>query len=105
MPIVSTPDPPYVAVIFTSVLVDDPVGYAETMAHMEALVQRQPGYLGLESARDEIGVSVSYWSSEDDARAWKQVAEHALAQERGKREWYESYRLRMATVTREYGQP
>jgi heme-degrading monooxygenase HmoA len=100
----STPRPPYTAVIFTSVRTDvDDLGYAETAAEMERLAAEQPGYLGIETARDALGITVSYWASVEHARAWKAVAEHRLAQQRGRETWYRAYRVRVATVEREYG--
>ena len=98
-----TPEPPYVAVIFSNVQTSDLDGYDETAARMEELAAAQPGYLGFESARSGLGISVSYWTTEDDARAWKRVAEHAEAQRRGKTQWYADYRVRIARVEREYG--
>lgn len=97
-----TPDPPYTAVVFSSIRTPVESGYAETAAQMEELAARQPGYLGIESARSALGITVSYWSTHAAAKAWKQVAEHRLAQQRG-REWYRAYRVRIATVEREYG--
>lgn len=70
---------------------------------MVALAMDQRGFLGIESARDEIGITVSYWADEEAARAWKQVAEHLVAQRRGRDLWYSDYRVRVATVHREYG--
>ena len=101
--IASTPEPPYTAVIFTSVSSADNAGYGATAARMYELAQQQPGYLGAESAREAIGITVSYWATEDDARAWKRVLEHAEAQRIGRERWYEQYSVRVATVTREYG--
>lgn len=99
-----TPPPPYTAVIFTSLRTEqDADGYATTAARMEELAAEQPGYLGLESARSGLGITVSYWASAADARAWKRVAEHVLAQEAGRDRWYRGYRVRIATVEREYG--
>lgn len=100
----ATPEPPYVAVIFTSVLVEDR-GYAAMSARMADLAAQQPGYLGLESVRDGdgVGITVSYWQDERAAAAWKQVGEHLIAQERGRASWYADYRVRVATVSREYG--
>jgi heme-degrading monooxygenase HmoA len=71
---------------------------------MDALARTQPGFLGVESVRDEtrFGMTVSYWSTPDDARSWKAVTAHLEAQRRGKAEWYESYRVRIATVERAY---
>jgi heme-degrading monooxygenase HmoA len=101
--IADTPQPPYVAVVFTSVRSGDEDGYARTAARMNELVRRQPGYLGMESARDELGITVSYWADEHAARAWKSVAEHLLAQRLGRERWYADYRVRVAVVQREYG--
>lgn len=102
--IAATPDPPYTAVIFTSVRRGgDEDGYGELASAMEALVAEQPGYLGHESARDTLGITVSYWRSEADARAWKQVAAHLAAQQRGREDLYAAYRVRVARVEREYG--
>lgn len=97
---------PVVAVIFSSVRTeDDDEGYGATADRMEDLARQQPGFVGIESARgeDRFGITVSYWASEADARAWKQVAEHLGAQRLGRERWYRSYRTRIATVTREYG--
>lgn len=101
--IADTPRPPYVAVIFTSLRTPGDDGYAETAVAMGDLARQQDGYLGLESVREELGVTVSYWRDEDAARRWKQVAEHLVAQRRGLDSWYRDYRVRVATVTREYG--
>jgi heme-degrading monooxygenase HmoA len=101
--IASTPEPPYVAVIFTSVRAADEDGYASTAAEMAALAAAQPGYLGMETARSGVGITVSYWVSEADARAWKRVHAHLTAQRLGRERWYEAYEVRIATVTRAYG--
>ena len=104
--IAETPEPPYVAVIFTSLRTDaDDAGYEAMAAEMERLAAAQPGYLGLESARgaDRLGITVSYWRRAEDARAWKAVAEHLGAQRLGRERWYRAYRVRVAEVAREYG--
>ena len=101
--IADTPEPPYVAVIFTNLQSDDVDGYGEMADRMETLAQEQPGYLGFESARSGLGIAVSYWATDDDARAWKRVAEHAEAQRLGRERWYADYRVRVARVEREYG--
>ncbi|QKT07486.1 antibiotic biosynthesis monooxygenase [Gordonia sp. X0973] len=104
--IARTPPPPYVAVVFTSIRTqEDADGYAAMAEDMDLLAARQPGYLGVESARDTegFGITVSYWSDEGAARAWKAVAEHLGAQRLGRDKWYAAYRVRVATVTREYG--
>src|SRR3954451_3093057 len=102
----ATPSPPYVAVVFTSVRRDESGdGYAASADRMEELAALQAGYLGIESVRgaDGSGITVSYWADDDSARAWKAVAEHAEVQRVGRDRWYAGYRVRVATVEREYG--
>ena len=102
------PAPPYTAVIFSAQrTTEDDEGYLATAARMEELARSQPGYLGIESARnrDGFGITVSYWRTPADARSWKAVAEHAAAQERGRSTWYEAYDVRVATVERAYPDP
>ena len=105
MTIASTPEPPYTAVIFTSLRTEGDQGYDVMSARMEELAAQQPGYLGIESARDGLGITVSYWVDDAAAGAWKQVTEHAVAQARGQQAWYADYEVRVATVTRAYGHP
>ncbi len=97
------PPPPYYAVIFTSrrdARPDD--GYAETAARMEDLAREQPGFLGVESARgaDGLGITVSYWATEDAVRQWGRHAEHLLAQRFGRERWYTWFALRVCRVER-----
>lgn len=102
--IARTPAPPYVAVVFTSVASGDAEGYAAMAEAMDALVAGQDGYLGHESARaDGLGLTVSYWRDEEAALAWKRVGAHLGAQRLGRERWYASYRVRVATVTRDHG--
>ncbi len=104
--IAQTPEPPYTAVIFTSVKTgDDLDGYAAMAAKMDALAAEQPGYLGIESAGNSPSITVSYWAEEFDAQNWKQVADHLGAQALGKKRWYADYMTRVATVHRAYGHP
>lgn len=96
---------PYIAVIFTSrrTALDDE-GYQRASIQMTELSARQPGFRGIESVRnsDGVGITVSYWDTEQDARAWKRNAEHLVIQQAGRHRWYDSYRTRITTVTREY---
>ncbi len=101
----ATPEPPYYAVIFTSVrAITDPEGYARMAKAMAALAATQPGYLGEESARgdDRVGITVSYWRDEASIAAWKRVAAHTVAQREGRASWYEDYIVRVVRVERAY---
>jgi heme-degrading monooxygenase HmoA len=102
------PEPPYYAVIFSSLRnADDEAGYAAAAQRMLDLAAQQPGFLGAESARgtDGFGITVSYWASERDISAWKHQAEHAATRAHGRRHWYEHFELRVAKVERAYGKP
>lgn len=93
------------AVIFSSHRQGGDDGYEEVSRRMEELARDQPGFLGMDSVRDVngYGITVSYWTDEASIGAWKSNAEHLLAQERGRREWYSEYRVRVARVERSYG--
>ena len=97
-----TPQPPYYAVIFTSVRTDVAEGYGDTASRMVELAHNQPGFLGVESARDSLGITVSYWDSLEAIRNWKQHAEHLIAQQTGRDRWYEVYKTRICKVERDY---
>ena len=102
MAIATTPTPPYYAVIFTSIRTELDVDYNETSERMRVLAEMQEGFLGFESARQDIGISVSYWSSLDAIKAWRENIQHRHAQSRAK-DWYQQYRVRVCRVEREYG--
>jgi len=98
----NTPAPPYYAVIFTSILSDDNQGYAETADLMVTLARQQPGFLGMESAREEVGITVSYWRTLDAIKAWKQQSDHLIAQQKGRETWYQDFAVRISKVEHEY---
>lgn len=100
--IANTPPPPYYAVIFTSLRTDVVEGYGDTATRMVELAHEQPGFLGVESAREGLGITVSYWESLDAIRAWKHQAEHQMAQQTGRNQWYEAYKTRICKVERDY---
>jgi heme-degrading monooxygenase HmoA len=103
--IADTPEPPYYAVIFSSLHGDDTEGYAATAARMEELAELQPGYLGHESVREELGITISYWKDLESIRRWKAHAEHREARRLGRERWYSDYKIRIARVERDYGKP
>ena len=101
--IARTPEPPYYAVIFTSLRTEGDAGYAAMAVEMDELAKRQPGYLGIESAREQVGITVSYWQSLDDISRWRRDVEHLVAQRLGREQWYRAYAVRIARVERAYG--
>lgn len=100
--IAETAGPPYYAVILTSVRNEGEAGYAAMAERMVALAARQPGFLGMESAREGIGITVSYWADLDSIRAWKDGTEHREAQRMGRERWPACFRVRVAKVERDY---
>jgi len=101
----TTPEPPYYAVIFASLRHDsDESAYQRTAARMLELAARQPGFLGVDSARSNgLGITVSYWQDEEAIKAWKHQVEHTQARRMGREKWYREYSLRVARVERTYG--
>ena len=94
---------PYYAVIFTTISSENTDGYLEAAQRMEILAKQQKGFLGMESARSEIGVTVSYWQTLAAISAWKNNMEHAAVRELGREKWYKKYQLRICKVERAYG--
>ncbi len=94
--------PPYYAVIFSSVRTPGDNRYSEMASRMVELASEQPGFLGVDSAREDIGITVSYWRDLDSIKRWKSHLEHQEAQRLGTERWYSSYTIRIAKVEREY---
>ncbi len=93
---------PYYAVIFTSIRTDGDNGYAKMANLMETLAKKQKGYIRIDSARDKVGITVSYWKTLDSISNWKQQSDHLIAQQLGIKKWYEWYNVRICKVEREY---
>jgi heme-degrading monooxygenase HmoA len=83
---------------------EDAEGYARMAEAMAQLAPKQPGFLGIESARDAegVGITLSYWASELAIHDWKRVAAHAEAQRLGHARWYSEFVTRVARVERAY---
>jgi heme-degrading monooxygenase HmoA len=96
-----TPEPPYWAVIFSARRNHRPGDqFDETDERMMKLAAQQPGYLGVETAATDIGITVSYWADEASIAEWRRNADHAFAQYEGRTRWYDAYELRVARVER-----
>ena len=97
-----TPEPPYYAVIFTSTRTEGDHGYAAMSDRMIELAEKQPGFLGVEHAREDLGITVSYWKDLESIKNWKHHAEHSIARQKGREEWYRSFKVRITRVERDY---
>ncbi|MFK5973669.1 MAG: antibiotic biosynthesis monooxygenase [Flavobacteriaceae bacterium] len=93
---------PYYAVIFTSTRTEEDNGYAEMAQQMEDLANKQAGFLGMESAKEKVGITISYWDSLEAIANWKGNIDHLVAQRKGKKDWYSWYKVRICLVEREY---
>ena len=85
----------YYAVIFASVRSEDSEGYQAMMEEIVALAQEQPGFLGLDSARQDIGITVSYWQDVQSIKNWREHSKHKLAQQLGREKWYKAFSVRI----------
>lgn len=94
---------PYYAVIFTSTQKASIEGYREMAIKMEALAKKQPGFLGMDSARNDVGITVSYWENLEAIKNWKRQRDHVVAQQKGQTDWYLWYHVRICKVEQEYG--
>lgn len=101
--IANTPKAPYYAVIFTSTNTKNVADYSEMAEKMVELASKQEGFLGVESARNEVGITVSYWKDLESIKNWKENSEHSFAQVQGRKKWYQTYKTRIAKVERDYG--
>jgi len=93
---------PYYAVIFTSTQNENIDGYSNMANAMEELAKQQPGFIGLDSARNDVGITVSYWETIEAIKNWKQHTDHLVAQQKGRQDWYSWYNVRICKVEREY---
>lgn len=101
--IAETPKPPYYAVIFSSIRTEGDHGYGEMADKMMELAKQQDGFLGVESARNELGITVSYWRDLESIKKWKEHSEHQIARKFGREIWHEAFKTRIAKVESDYG--
>jgi heme-degrading monooxygenase HmoA len=99
----NTPKPPYYAVIFTSIRKNKDEEYDKTANQMVEMANKQKGFLGVESSRNEIGITVSYWDSLENIKNWKMQSEHRIVQKKGKKIWYKAFKVRICLVEKDYG--
>ncbi len=98
----TTPSPPYYAVIFTSTMSDNKLGYSDMANKLIELAYEQDGFLGIDSAREELGITVSYWRDLESIKKWKNNSVHKTAIQLGKDSWYHNFSVRIAKVERDY---
>lgn len=100
--IANTPNPPYYAVIFSSVRTEGDNGYSAMAGKMAKLAESQDGFLGMESVREELGITVSYWCDLESVRKWRANLEHTFARNQGRAQWYKAFKVRISRVETDY---
>ncbi|HEV7960557.1 MAG TPA: antibiotic biosynthesis monooxygenase [Rhizomicrobium sp.] len=95
-----------IAVIF-EVWPNDPSRYLDIAADLRPMLVKMDGFLSIErfeslSEKGKI-LSISFWRDEDAVKAWRNQPEHRLAQKEGRGGVFRDYRLRVASVLRDYG--
>ena len=107
MPFIArTPEPPYYAVVFTSINADvDHTEHTTMYQRMVEVAKSYDGFLGIEPARnsDGTGVAVIYWKDLGSIAAFARDPEHLVAKKKGREIWYSHYLIRICKVERDYG--
>lgn len=93
---------PYYAVIFTSLLHETDEEYIGLDEILIEKATASGGFLGMDSARSELGISISYWKTLEDIKKWRENFDHIDAMTKGKQKWYERYNVRICLVERNY---
>lgn len=97
---VAAHQPPYYAVVFTSLRTERDTGYGAAAERMGELVKEIPGFLGEDSARTPGGLSITiaYFRDLAGIEQWRANAEHREAKAHGRAHWYERYSIHIARV-------
>jgi heme-degrading monooxygenase HmoA len=81
--------------------------YFDLAAELRPMLETIDGFISLERFESVTSagkyVSLSFWRDADAVAAWRKVAEHRVAQARGRGWIFTDYRLRVAEVSRDYG--
>lgn len=82
--------------------------YLAIAAQLKASLIERSGFISIErfqSLTDERKIlSLSFWEDEESIRSWRNELEHRMAQNKGKKELFEKYRIRVAQVVRDYSE-
>lgn len=91
------------AVIFRAKVAEMDEEYSRTAERMRQLAIEKYGCTGFTSVtEDDEEISISYWKTQEQIKAWKNDAEHIAAQELGKSKWYRRYKVQVVEIVREY---
>ena len=81
--------------------------YLDIAAQLRPILEKIDGFISIErfESLTEPGkiLSLSFFRDEAAVQAWRVTHQHRLAQAKGRREIFTNYRLRVASVIRDYG--
>ncbi|WP_319576715.1 antibiotic biosynthesis monooxygenase [uncultured Desulfobacter sp.] len=80
--------------------------YLEFAAKLRNFLENRPGFISIERFQSLVEenkiLSLSFWEDEASIEAWRNAVDHRTAQKKGKEALFESYRIRVARVVRDY---
>jgi heme-degrading monooxygenase HmoA len=96
-----------IAVIFELTPAEGRTGdYLDLAAGLKQEVEAHDGFLSIERFQSLTTpgkyVSLSFWRDEESVRRWRNLQQHRQAQAKGRGGIFSSYRLRVASVVRDY---
>ena len=81
--------------------------YFDLAAALKADLEHIDGFVSIERFQSLVNpgkfLSLSFWRDEEAIRAWRALEGHRAAQSKGRGGVFSDYRLRVATVMRDYG--
>lgn len=81
--------------------------YLAIAASLRPLLDGIDGFISIErfESLSEPGklLSLSFWRDEEAVKRWRTMEQHRVAQAKGRARIFDDYRLRIASVTRDYG--
>ena len=81
--------------------------YFDLAASLKTDLERVDGFISIERFESLVTkgkyLSLSFWRDEESIRTWRNLEGHRRAQARGRGGVFADYRLRIASVVRDYG--
>lgn len=80
--------------------------YLEIAAELRGFLENRDGFISIERFQSLVEegkiLSLSFWRDEEAIASWRRLFEHRNAQRKGRDSLFESYRIRVAEVVRDY---
>ncbi|MEW8288541.1 MAG: antibiotic biosynthesis monooxygenase [Candidatus Thiodiazotropha endolucinida] len=80
--------------------------YLSIAADLRKFLEDRDGFISIERFKSLVDekkiLSLSFWRDETAVEAWRNLMEHRAAQRKGKEHLFNSYRIRVAEVVRDY---